>query len=107
MTAHLWTRMARGERGLVYMPPATVTTARRAPSLTRQAACGAAKLGISPETYREHVEAGERWCSGHQEWHAATLEIFSVERSAKSGLSASCRAWRKAQYAARQPRGAP
>lgn len=35
---------------------------------TARIAQGATSLGISVEMYEMHVEAGERWCSGHQRW---------------------------------------
>jgi hypothetical protein len=29
----------------------------------------AARLDITPDEYAQHVENGERWCSGHEAWH--------------------------------------
>jgi hypothetical protein len=34
---------------------------------------GAHRLGISVDEYRQHREAGERWCSAHKRWEPADL----------------------------------
>ena len=33
---------------------------------------GAARLGITYQTYRKHALDGERWCSRHRKWLPAT-----------------------------------
>ena len=51
---------------------------------------GATKLGIPFETYRGHVEAGEKWCTGCRGWHDRSA--FGVCQSARDGLNQLCRA---------------
>ena len=51
---------------------------------------GAGKLGIPFETYKAHVEAGQKWCCGCQEWHMNNPGVFGVRRSAGDGLDNIC-----------------
>lgn len=94
MAAHVRTRQARGERGLTWTPKRS--------RAQQQLNIGATKLGLSADEYRQHVEAGERWCSGHRAWHPATLKVFAIDRNHSSGLAGNCRAWLAERYAARR-----
>lgn len=50
---------------------------------------GAAKLGVSLDAYRSHVEAGEKWCFACQAWRPR--EDFGRSERATDGLLTSCR----------------
>lgn len=91
MTAHVLTRMARGERGLVYVPPARHT---------RQPGRGAWRLGISREEYQAHVNAGERWCTACRCWQP--VEAFGRNRARVGGLAVACREGSRLQIAAKR-----
>lgn len=49
----------------------------------------AASIGISADAYRTHLEAGEKWCSGHQAWHPRSA--FNANAAKYDGLQVSCR----------------
>lgn len=51
---------------------------------------GAARLGISYATYRQHMLDGEKWCSFHRRWHDE--DAFDLARSRNT----MCRAGRAA-----------
>lgn len=65
---------------------------RRGRSMETRMEIGATKLGISADEYRAHVEAGEKWCGGHREWHAR--DAFFPGEQQKMGRG-ECRAWRQ------------
>lgn len=56
----------------------------------------AAKAGMSLEDYIARVEAGQKWCTGHKEWHAR--DAFGADASRADGLAAQCLRWRKRHY---------
>lgn len=62
-------------------------------------AMGASHLGISVEMYELHVEAGERWCSGHGRWCPAT-DFGKTKGSCRTGHAAYMRARNEAKKAA-------
>ena len=49
---------------------------------------GASRLGISLEAYREHILAGERWCTRDRCWEPADRFIANPARS--GGVSGEC-----------------
>ena len=53
---------------------------------------GATRLGIAYQTYKRHIEQGERWCSGHQRWH--TADAFYASRD--SQRNTNCPEWKRA-----------
>lgn len=50
----------------------------------------AKRMGITPEEYKEHLDAGEKWCSAHGAWHPRSE--FGIDRHRFDGLFPSCRA---------------
>ncbi len=60
-------------------------------SLEERMAHGARQLGITLDEYRQHVEAGEKWCSGHQSWESR--QGFGRCRTRPDGLATSCLAY--------------
>lgn len=69
---------------------------------------GAARLRIPVETYRAHVEAGEKWCSACHDWHP--LAAFGRSLARADGLNHICKqknlarvvAWQAQQAERRQ-----
>lgn len=62
---------------------------------------GATKLGIAPEEYEAHVEAGESWCSAARHW--VPLAGYSGEASRRSACRACKRILRNQDYHRRHP----
>lgn len=56
---------------------------------------GAVALGIPFEAYRQHVEAGQKWCSGCRAWHR--WQAFGARASRLDGLDIECREHRNAR----------
>lgn len=82
--AHVLTRMARGEKGLTWTPR---TVAHRESGWRR----GATRLGITFDEYRDHIHAGEKWCSGHKSWHVLVETPFIGKRGSGDGLGGHCK----------------
>lgn len=87
-----WWRAGRGQHGpeCHCLPCADlrahVGRARLLQMSERAMKQGATRLGISVDDYRRHIEAGERWCSGHQMWEPFWLFGLHVHR----GLNSAC-----------------
>lgn len=66
-------------------------TAQRHPSLTpeHRMKIAASKVGMPFDEYRRHVEAGEKWCCGHHDWHV--LGRFATRSALPDGLDNICR----------------
>ena len=96
--AHYRTRMARGERGVV-APAQPIRRRRRGRD---DSSAAATRLGIPVEQYRANVKAGQKWCSGHREWHRLATTPWMGDRSKRSGLAGSCTAWGREYVAARR-----
>jgi hypothetical protein len=62
---------------------------RAAVNKTQGPRIAAGRLKISPEEYRAHREAGEKWCSVHKSWEP--IERFGKHKSAADGLANRCR----------------
>lgn len=100
MPAHIRTRMARGERGLVWVQPPL----HRDTLTDRGMRTGASRLGISYEAYAANVKAGLRWCSHHQAWQP--IGEFGRDRGTTDGVARICSTGRREHQAAwrtRQP----
>lgn len=74
--------------------------ARSPLSLAHRIAIGATMLAISEVEYRRRVEAGERHCSGHKDWHPR--DAFGKRRTAPDGLDYVCKAFALARTVAYQ-----
>lgn len=46
-------------------------------------------VGCTAEEYGEHIEAGEKWCTGCKQWHDRSA--FGKDSSRSDGLAGSCR----------------
>lgn len=53
----------------------------------------ARRVGLAPRDYDTKVNAGEKWCSTHREWHPTSA--FGADASRYDGLAASCREARR------------
>lgn len=62
---------------------------------------GATALGITPEQYSEHLQAGEAWCAYHKAWTPRAL-FYANARNKLTGVMSSCRDGHNAQARARQ-----
>lgn len=62
----------------------------------------ARKIGISPEAYQRHLDAGELWCCGCRAFHAANE--FAINANRSTGRDERCRKARSAQSAAYRQR---
>ncbi len=49
----------------------------------------ASRIGVSYAAYCEHADNGERWCSGHRDWHPSGQ--FTL-----GNTGTYCRAWQNA-----------
>lgn len=50
---------------------------------------GAGRLRMTPDAYRAHIDAGERWCSFHKDWHPQ--EAFNICTTKTDGVQNFCR----------------
>jgi hypothetical protein len=94
--AHVLTRMARGERGLIAPEPTRRRTWRDT------SAVAAARIGMPVEAYRANLDAGLKWCSGHRAWHPLASTKFPTNRMRSDSLDGNCAAWHREYSAARR-----
>lgn len=59
-------------------------------TLDHRIAIGASQLGMSTDEYVRHIRAGEKWCTGHHDWHPRAE--FGKRESLPDGLNNICRA---------------
>lgn len=57
---------------------------------------GAGHLRITVTEYREHIEAGERWCSHHKQWHP--VEQMTRAYGQPQGIGKICRDGARERY---------
>ena len=60
-------------------------------SLERRMRQGATLLGLDFEAYRQQIQAGNKWCSGHKRFEPRSGFGRHIRRP--DGLNTICRAW--------------
>lgn len=60
-------------------------------SLDHRIAIGATHIGITSSEYRRHIEAGEKWCAGHHDWHPLNADTFYTRATQVDGFDNVCK----------------
>ena len=57
----------------------------------------AKRVNVSLEEYIQRQSAGQRWCTGHKNWH--DVAAFGSDATQRDGIARSCFEWRRANHA--------